>query len=366
MNGTILKAASTLITNKDVRKFGAKLLLVVFSPLLLIILLFTSIGSAGSQHNMEVVNTLFEYKAIPITAPLEFKEYMETMQGYFRKIDQQAEVIQPQIKEGTFDVIQIKSLFLATYVSEQAPILSDEEIQKYVMCFIEELEIVEDEEQKKDGKEEAEIQKRYKVIHDLETIKNNVQEAMQISLTDEMMNNYQSIVSYVNPGSNAPTTGEGVPLSEAFAGIVEASNQKDYVGGEMGSPFDDGWEDKITSEFGSRSPITLPDGTVTSKEHTGMDFGAMRGTPILSINDGTVVYVRNHSIGLGLHLVVDHGGGILSVYGHTSRIIVKEGDEVKKGQKIAEVGATGYSTGNHLHLEIWENEQPKDPRNYLK
>ena len=95
-------------------------------------------------------------------------------------------------------------------------------------------------------------------------------------------------------------------------------------------------------------------------------MAAAQGTPIVAINDGIVVCVRNYQTGLGLHLVIDHGGGVLSVYGHTSRIIVQEGDQVKQGQKIAEVGTTGASTGNHLHLEIWENGRCQNPRNYLE
>lgn len=170
----------------------------------------------------------------------------------------------------------------------------------------------------------------------------------------------------MNPGLNAKTDGDGVAVSVQLQTIIIESGKKDFVGGEMRSPFEDDWKTKVTSEFGHRDEIKLPDGTVTSSIHTGLDMGAAKGTAIVAINDGEVVYVRNHQKGLGLHLVIDHGGGKLSIYGHTSKILVKEGDKVKSGQKIAEVGSTGYSTGNHLHLEIWENGKCQNPRNYLK
>lgn len=371
MHSAVIKSITVLFTNKDVRKFGTKLLLVIISPLLLIVMLFTSIGAGASEHNKEVIDTLFEYKAIPASAPAEFRQYMETMQTYFRKIDEHADVLQQEIDIGALDTDQMKALFLAMFLEEPIPAYTDEDMKNYKLCFVKEKASNDDSKDEADDKDKNsedtdKDKKKYNVIYALSTITENIRSRMSFIITEEMINNYQSIIGYVNPGMNASTDGEGIPLSEEFADIIEESKKKPYVGETMGSPFADGWQAKVTSEFGSRSPITLPDGTVTDSVHTGMDMGAPGGTPILAVNDGTVVYVRNHSIGLGLHLAIDHGGGILSVYGHTSRIIVKEGDEIKKGQKIAEVGTTGYSTGNHLHLEIWEDGKAQNPRNYLK
>lgn len=369
MNPALIKTVLSVLSSKEGRHAVKKVIFITLSPLLLLILAITTTADAGTQHNQEVLNTLFEYKAIPQTAPLEFREYMESMQNYFRKIDEQVEQKQPQVKEGVLDVIQIKSLFLSIYVQETLPDLSDEQIEGFTLCFTNTAASNDTQQEESSvGKSEDEEQKPSKfliVLKDMGQIKENVQEKMNITITEDMMKNYQSIVSYVNPGMNASTQGDGVALSEQFAPLIEKSKSKKYVGGMMGSPFMDDWKSKVTSEFGHRDEITLPDGTITSSAHTGLDMGAPAGTPILAVNDGEIVYVRNHQIGLGLHLVVDHGGGKLSVYGHTSRIIVKEGDKVKKGQKIAEVGTTGYSTGNHLHLEIWEDGKAQNPRNYL-
>lgn len=98
--------------------------------------------------------------------------------------------------------------------------------------------------------------------------------------------------------------------------------------------------------------------------HKGVDFAAARGTPIYASNSGTVILHRN-SPSYGLYLIIDHGGGVTSLYAHCSQLLVSTGDEVKKGDKIAEVGSTGDSTGNHLHFSILENGVHVDPMKYI-
>ena len=364
MNSALIKAAVTALTSKDVQKTLRNVLLVVLTPFLLILLVFTSAGDAASSHNQVMIHVLFENEPIPQDLPDEFKAFMETMQENFAFLDEDIAHVQEQISEGVLDSIQIKSFLLSVSLYDPQ-IIQKERLQDFVLCFIKEKQAAEDGDENEDLEEETPA-KNYAVQLDTEIIRRNIQDTFSVHLDDALMENYRSIVCHVNPGADASTEGEGIPLSQALAEIIAESEKNSYAGGTMGSPFEDGWVDKVTSEFGHRSPITLPDGSQTSQTHTGMDFGAAGGTPILAINDGVVVYVRNHQKGLGLHLVIDHGGGILSVYGHTSRIIVKEGDIVKKGQKIAEVGTTGNSTGNHLHLEIWEKGVPQNARNYLE
>lgn len=98
--------------------------------------------------------------------------------------------------------------------------------------------------------------------------------------------------------------------------------------------------------------------------HKGVDFAAARGTPIYASNSGTVILHRN-SPSYGLYLIIDHGGGITSLYAHCSKLLVSTGDVVKKGDKIAEVGSTGDSTGNHLHFSMLENGVHVDPMKYI-
>lgn len=120
----------------------------------------------------------------------------------------------------------------------------------------------------------------------------------------------------------------------------------------------------------SSSRITSPYGYRywgNQKEfHTGIDIGAPAGTSIVAANPGTVILVRKQNYGYGWYVVIDHGGGHATLYAHTSRIDVNEGDTVTRGQTIAGVGTTGNSTGNHLHFEVRINGAKNDPMGFVK
>ncbi len=99
--------------------------------------------------------------------------------------------------------------------------------------------------------------------------------------------------------------------------------------------------------------------------HEGLDFTANTGTPIFAAADG-IVSAAERTPDYGNLVKVDHGSGLETRYAHASRFLVKAGERVAKGQKIAEVGSTGRSTGPHLHYEIRLNGNPLDPRKYLQ
>ncbi len=104
--------------------------------------------------------------------------------------------------------------------------------------------------------------------------------------------------------------------------------------------------------------------TGRSALHTGLDFQADPGTPILAAAGGVVVTAEVHPA-YGNMVEVDHGNDLITRYAHTSRMHVKKGDLVKRGQKIAEVGSTGRSTGPHLHFEVMVQGVYQDPRKFL-
>ncbi len=107
----------------------------------------------------------------------------------------------------------------------------------------------------------------------------------------------------------------------------------------------------LTSRYGEQRSIN---GSEPSGHHGGTDFGALEGTPVTATNSGKVVLARQMKVH-GNMVVVDHGGGLYSSYGHLSAIQVAEGDAVEAGQQIGLVGNTGLSTGAHLHWEMASN-----------
>jgi murein DD-endopeptidase MepM/ murein hydrolase activator NlpD len=98
--------------------------------------------------------------------------------------------------------------------------------------------------------------------------------------------------------------------------------------------------------------------------HTGLDFPANPGTPILAAAGGVVLSAGPHPQ-YGQLVEIDHGNGLVTRYAHTSRMLVKQGDIVKRGQKIAEVGSTGRSTGPHLHFEVLVDGVQQNPAKFL-
>ena len=116
---------------------------------------------------------------------------------------------------------------------------------------------------------------------------------------------------------------------------------------------------RISSGYGNR---TCP---FHGKEfHDGVDLAAASGAPILAFGPGTVTKSGWYG-GYGNYISIDHGGGLMSFYGHASALYVKQGAKVTAGQKIAAVGTTGSSTGCHLHFGMHKNGSSVNPLNYV-
>lgn len=116
----------------------------------------------------------------------------------------------------------------------------------------------------------------------------------------------------------------------------------------------------ITSPFGWRTHPIFG----TQRYHSGIDIGADYGDIVASADSGTVAFAGWLG-GYGYAVIVEHGRGLSTLYGHNSQLIVGEGQPVRKGQPIAYVGSTGYSTGPHLHFEVRLHGEPTNPLDYL-
>jgi murein DD-endopeptidase MepM/ murein hydrolase activator NlpD len=175
------------------------------------------------------------------------------------------------------------------------------------------------------------------------------------------------------PAGPAPASEQNVAgLSGRLGSLeTEASRQEQSLR-ELQEYFDDqrsllastpslwpsrGW---VTSDFGTR----LDPYSAERKMHEGLDIATPHGQPVVTPSDGVVVF-NGVEGGYGKVLVLDHGYGVKTRYGHLSEVFVRLGDRVKRGDKVASVGNTGKSTGPHLHYEVRVNGIPENPRKFI-
>ncbi len=148
-------------------------------------------------------------------------------------------------------------------------------------------------------------------------------------------------------------------LERELAGYNEAPGGEipAYSGGKMAWPVPAGGY--ISSYYGYR---TYP----AAGLHTGLDIAIGMGNTIAAAEAGTVIKVVNGTTGYGKYLMINHGNGTVTLYAHSSKIVVSVGEQVARGQKIAEIGSTGFSTGPHLHFEVRINGKAVNPISYIK
>jgi murein DD-endopeptidase MepM/ murein hydrolase activator NlpD len=118
---------------------------------------------------------------------------------------------------------------------------------------------------------------------------------------------------------------------------------------------------RLSSRFSASRPHPVNNRALP---HEGIDLSAPRGSAIFASANGRVVEAGNYA-GYGLMVEIDHGFGFTTRYGHASKLLVRAGQEVKRGEVIAQVGSTGIATGPHLHYEVRLNGRPQNPMNYV-
>ncbi len=150
---------------------------------------------------------------------------------------------------------------------------------------------------------------------------------------------------------------ESKKLEAEIKKLTAASTLK-YSGGKFSWPVPGFYY--ISSPYSSRtSPISG-----RAEFHTGIDIPASYGSPVVAAADGVVI-TSGWINGYGYTIMINHGSGLVSLYGHNSSLVAQKGDVVKKGQTVAKIGSTGYSTGNHCHFEVRVNGSHTSPWNYL-
>ena len=206
--------------------------------------------------------------------------------------------------------------------------------------------------------EKAELDETKKELEAEKAELTETRDSLQNSLQDinamqsELEENYEELSGYLKEIQNE--------IADIYKNLT--TSKEDYVGGEMMWPAP-GYS-KITCEYGWRFNGT--------DFHTGIDISGsgIHGAKVVAANTGTVIFTKQcpyngYSYGYGTYAIVDHGGGITTLYAHMSSLAVNVGDVVVMGQQIGNVGNTGWSTGAHLHFEVRKDGKSVNPLPYV-
>jgi murein DD-endopeptidase MepM/ murein hydrolase activator NlpD len=205
----------------------------------------------------------------------------------------------------------------------------------------------------------------YRVIFEAEPIPNSIRKAGFGGV-----DRYKELEGYLNSDLIIETTKKLDQLSKqiyiqskSFDEVVKLVKNKETMLASIPAiqPISNKDLKHVPSGFGWRTdPIYK-----TQEFHPGIDFTANTGTEIYSTGDGVVSRADNMAQGYGNHVVIKHGFGYETLYGHMTKYIVRPGQKVKRGELIGYVGSTGRSTGPHVHYEVIKNGQKANPVNYF-
>ena len=347
-----IKAALLALTNENTRKKIGWVLVAILSPVILIVALICSIFSSTSQQNVSTVELCFHGGTISSEVAPEYRKYVLEMRESFSTLDSMVEEINSLLEDGeSLDANRVKAIFYVLYFGAQQ---SDEVgLQSFVDCFVtytEGIRTVIDTDQEGN---EVEVEETYQIPHlvdDLSQIYERIGEATGVTATPSHQTNADNIYNLIVYGSPGGSNGGWFPGADVpFIGVDGFC-----------SPIGAGWESVVTSEFGYRSdPFTGE-----TRGHTGMDLAVPTGTPIRAALPGTVT-VSQYSSSYGYYVMIDHGNGLSTLYGHNSQLLAQVGQTVEAGDIISLSGSTGRSTGPHLHFEVRANGERTNPRYYL-
>ena len=347
----IIKAAVALLSSEKGRKAVGWVLVAILSPVILLIVFLLSLGSGAATHNLSAVELCFYGGTIPSETPEEYRTHIEEMRAGFALLDEAIAGINDQAEdENGLDGIRVKAVFYALYFGAEYP--DQQDYRKFADCFVTYEERTRTVTTENEDGTVTETEETYTVavpIEDLSLVYQNISAVMGVEVTTEQQGNADSVYGLIRYGY----TGSG----SGFAG-----SDVPFIGADgFCSPIGENWRSVVTSEFGNRiDPITGK-----QAGHTGMDLAVPTGTPIRAALPGTVTVSAYNQGGYGYYIMIDHGNGLSTLYGHCSQLLAPVGRTVAVGDVIALSGSTGRSTGPHLHFEVRVNGERTNPRSYL-
>lgn len=344
----IIRAAAAVFADEDTRKRLGWIVAAICSPLILTLALICSLLSGSAEHNNSAVLLCFNGGNIPGKTPAEYVAYIEDMRRSFTLLDDAIAAVNDMAEgDSSLDGIRVKAVFYAIFFGEDTP--SRRAHRQFVDCFV----TYEERTRTVTAEDGTETEESYTVaipVADIAAVYGNIENTLYLEISAEQKSNADSIYSLVRYGV-AGGSEDWIPGADV-----------PYIGTDgFCSPIGSGWERRVTSEFGNRvDPITGK-----RKGHGGMDLAVPTGTPIRAALPGTVVVSKYNAGGYGYYVMIDHGNGLATLYGHCSKLLAKVGQNVQAGEIIALSGSTGRSTGPHLHFEARVNGERTNPRAYL-
>lgn len=278
-------------------------------------------------------------------AEKEYNEYQELFKVRARAMYENTEVDYLEIFFGAEDF---------------GDLLSKIEIVSQIMKYDQEILIKLDATKKKIEATKIELEeKRDKLKKEAEVLDKKMEELQVVSEEKQkMLEEISKDVEKYRIIYEAAEAAEAAAIREYQRALRADANPTKYTGGAFKWPVPS--STRITSKYGNRIHPVYG----TKKFHSGIDIGAPQGAQVLAAADGIVTLAATNG-GYGQCIIINHGSGLATLYGHNSKLFVKQGDSVKKGDLIAYVGSTGVSTGPHLHFEVRENGSTRDPMGFF-
>lgn len=312
------------------------------------------------QNNIDVLNQNIEYKEQEISVTKEeLAEAEQIRDDHYAAMKNRVQSIYEQPQTCYLEML-VSSESMVDFINrlDYIEMLADydrnmfndyKEIVEYVTLCKEELEA--EEASLEESKRAAEAEER--ALNELIAQKELEMQAYE----NDIKNKEQLIKEY-----EADLAEQNAIISELEKAIAEDRknlwNQRVYDGGAFCWPAPS--YTRVSDDYGTRMHPILK----VQQFHNGVDLASPSGSDILAAYDGTVVSAA-YNASMGNYIMINHGDGLITIYMHASKLYVSEGDDVKRGQRIALVGSTGRSTGPHLHFSVREDGTYVSPWNYI-
>ncbi len=306
----------------------------------------------SSNKELEEINTkISKLQASMNEVQAKLKIAEENFNNQKEKLDNRLIAVYESSDTEYLDVI-LSSRSISEFLSNYFLIT---ELAKHDTELLEDMQLKKNEIKK--SKDKLESDKK-----DLGTIKANQSKTAKIlENTKTVRENYISKLSNSEKEIQAKIdeyNAQFAAINAEILAMVQDGISAEYIGGELAWPVP-GYT-RISSKYGMRThPITG-----VYKLHTGTDISAPMGANFIAANDG-IVTKAEYNGAYGNMVIIDHGGGVSTLYAHGSEILVQVGQTVKRGEPVLKVGSTGYSTGPHAHFEVRLNGVVTDPMPYI-